>query len=72
VEKSGGASLSYAGDMEEKGAARVWEGVAGHSRGAASLWSWGGRPPPLAPHYIGGSQVLVSKSSNKTRNQNLP
>ena len=47
VKKSGGASLSYAGDMEERGAARVWEGVAGHFNGAASLWSfWVAGPLP--------------------------
>jgi hypothetical protein len=49
VEKSGGASLSYAGDMEERGAARVWEGVAGHFKGGGQLVVLGWPAPSLGP-----------------------
>ena len=55
VENSGGASLSYAGDMEERGAARVWEGVAGLKGVRPTCGFVVAGPLPYAPHYIGGT-----------------
>ena len=49
VEKSSGASLSYAGNMEWRSKARVWEGVAGHSRGGGQLVVLGWPAPSLGP-----------------------
>src|SRR5215218_222621 len=62
-----GLRQAYAGAMVEEEAARVGEAAArvwAPAVGAASYGAWGGRPPPLAPPYIGGSpKELDPKSS---------
>ena len=52
-----GLRLCAAGVLCGGGEARVWgEGGAGHLRWCGHLMLvGGGRPPPLGPHYIGGS-----------------